>query len=246
MKGVPHGSIHYCRVVCRLLCKFLFCFLGTCQKAADVQTGGGNGQKAYGSEHAETASYVIRNNKCLVTFLGAQGLEGAASGIGNGDNADCGFLLAVTLLDVLLNNTESDCRLCGGAALGYDDAGNVALCSKVHELCQILLREVVAGKDYLRGVLFLELLGKVVAKGLNYALCAKIASADADCNHKVNSALFPVCADGVYVVQHFSGNFGGEVLPAKEVISCAFFGFKDVECVQGLLYIGIILGGIYE
>ncbi len=223
MKHIAHSGIYDCGVLFRFDGEGFLCFECAFYESLDVEAGGCDGKESYRGENRETAAHIVRNDKSLVSLPGGKGFESTLLCIGNGYDAGCCIGLAVTLFDILLDDTEGDGRFGCSTALGDDDGCNVAFCSKVHEFGKIFLGEVVSGEDDLGGVLLFELLCEIVAKGLDDAFCSEVASSDADGNHEVYAFCFPVFADGVNVIEHLSGDFRGEVLPAKEVVACAFF-----------------------
>ena len=246
MQEVTHGGVDDGGVLLALDLQALVSIQGTGHQGSDVETGHANGQKAHGSEDAETAAHVVWNHEAHVVLLGGQGLEGAFLGIRDGDDTVCCFGLSIMCLQVLLYNTEGHGGFRGGTALRYHDAGHITLCGKVHELGQIFLGEVVAGKDHLRGILALELLCKVVAEGFQNALGAKVGAANADGDDQVHSLLDPLVADGFILFQLTVCNLLGKFLPAQEIVAGAGFVLEYVKGVQRLFYVRFILGLINE
>ena len=70
---------------------------------------------AHRSENAETAAYIVRNHKSLVAFLVAEALESSAGLVSHSNYTLRSLSFAVSLLNVLFDDAESDCWLCCGA-----------------------------------------------------------------------------------------------------------------------------------
>ncbi len=246
MQEVAHGGVDDGGVLLALDFEALLGVQGTGHQGTDVKAGHADGKKADGREYAETAAHIVGNHEAHVVLLGGEGFEGTLLGVGDGHNAVCSLCLAVVGLKVLLHNAESHGGLGGGAALGDDDCGDVALGGQIHEFGQVFLGEVVTGEDYLGGVLVPQLLGKVVAQGLHHALGTQVGTADADGNHKVYAFFDPLVADGLVFGQLAVGDLPGKFLPAQEVVAGAGLVFEHVKSLQGLVHIGFILGRIHE
>ena len=189
---------------------------------------------------------VVRDDEGLVAFLGGEGLEGALLGVGDGDDALGRFLLAVGVLQILLHDAEGDSGLGGGAGLGDDDAGDIALGGEVHQFSEVFLREVVSGENHFGGVFLGQLFREIVAQGLDCALGTEVGTADADGDHQVHAFSLPVVTDRFTVRNQAFRRLGRQVLPAEEVIAGAVPGDEDIESIQGLAHIRIVLGLVHE
>ena len=246
IKEIPHRGVHDGGILRGLHGKGLLGLEGAGEDGTHVESGHHDGQDAHGGEDGEAAAHVVRDDEGLVAFLGGEGLEGALLGVGDGDDALGRLLLAVGVLQVLLHDAEGDGGLGGGAGLGDDDAGDIALGGQVHEFGEVFLGQVVAGEDDLGGVLLRELLREVVAEGLDRALGAEVGTADADGDHQVHALGLPVVADRLAIRNQAFGGLGRQVLPTQEVIAGAVSGDEDIESIEGLAHIRIKLGSIHE
>ncbi len=96
----------------------------------------------------------------------------------------CGPFLALLLLEHLLEQTEGDGGLGGGAALADDDDAEAVTLDEVHEVVQVVLADVVAGKNHLCALAGLEG-GEVVGECFHHGLGAEVTAADAYGDHIV-------------------------------------------------------------
>ena len=167
-------------------------------------------------------------------------------GIGDRDNALGGLLFAVMALKELLDDTEGDGRFGGRAGLGDDDAGDIPLFGEVHQLGQILLGEVVSGKDDLGGVLAAQLSGEIVAERLDDAFGAEVAAADADADDKVHPLGLPGVPDGLTVGDHAGGRLRRKMFPSQEIIAGAVLGIQDIKGLEGFIQVLVEQGFIGE
>ena len=152
---------------------------GTLKKLVDVETGHGYGEESDWGEDGEATAHVVGYDVHGVAFLDGDLMEGAATGVGDGDDALAGGFLAVFELEMILEDAESDGGLGGGAGLGDDCDGVVVNIKKLKELCTVVLAEGVAGVDD-EGVLAWEKAGKLGLEGFDDGAGAEIGTAYAD------------------------------------------------------------------
>ena len=131
--------------------------------------------------------------------MSGEAAQGTALGVGDCHDALGGNFLAYLLLKHVLEETEGDCRLGGGSRLrDYHDAEAFAF-KKFHQVIEIILADVVAGKYHFGAVILLES-GEVVAQSLDNGFGAKIAAANAD-YHYVVTLLAQLLCSGVDVIE---------------------------------------------
>ena len=181
VESVAHGSILCSDILAErhIHAGSLLHISSTSHESLDVETSTGYRQQTHGSEHREAATHVVGNDEALVAFLVGTGACGTALGIGNSHYHLTSHVLAQLGLTLLLEQTESEGGLGSGTRLGdIDDAEALAL-QIVGELSQIVLADIVAGKENLRVLLVLNEPGKRVAEGFDDSARAEVAAADA-------------------------------------------------------------------
>ena len=133
----------------------------------------------YRCENGETASDVIWDDESLVSLLGCERAERTFRTVGNGYDTMFRFLFAHLLLQHGLEQTEGECGL--GSRTRFRDIDDTELLvrQELHQLCQIVLADVVAGIDYVR---VLAVFGYEGVEGrsesLIHSTCTEIRTAD--------------------------------------------------------------------
>ena len=128
IESVAGFSIEECGVgSIRCVGHFLH-FCSTVDERADVKSGNCDGEKTYGGEHGETATYVVGDDESLVAFLSGEATESAALCVGDGNDALAGFFNTELTFELLLEETECDGGFGSCTALrDYDDAETLVL-----------------------------------------------------------------------------------------------------------------------
>ena len=174
VKQVSHSGILDGRVLLSPFEKSLSLLRCTLEHGADVESCEHDRQKSYRSKHAETSAYVIRNHESPVSFLSGKSLESALMSVGHSHDAAACLCLSVCLFDVLLYDSECNCRLRGGSRFGNHYASCVTYRCQVHKLRDVILAEVISGENYLGNSFRTH---ETVAKGLYGAACTQIRAA---------------------------------------------------------------------
>ena len=148
IEGITHSSVLTSRV---LLVRYIYACLAfhvlrTLNQRADVVACYSYSQQTYRSKHRETATYVIRDDKGLVSLFGSQAAESTFGTVGNSHNTVTCFLFAHFLFQHRLQETKSQSGLGGGTGLGYIDYTKLFVRKELHQVSQIVLADVVAGK----------------------------------------------------------------------------------------------------
>ena len=204
---------------CRhVLAAGLLHLLGTFHKGLDVEAGTGDGQQAHGREHGETAAHVVGDDVALVALLVSTCACGAALGIGDGHNDFFGHLLPALGLALLLQQTEGEGGLGGGAALRDVDDAELLILQVLGEFKEIVFANVVASKE--NGGLGVLQPAEAVAQGLDDGFGTQIAAADTG-HHDGLAVLAKHLGRGHDVVDEGRGDAGGQVQPAQEIIAWA-------------------------
>ena len=164
------------------------CFLhllGTLNQGLDVETGTGDGQQAYGCEHRETAAHVVGDDEALVAFLVGTGTGSAFLCIGHGyDHLLC-LLLATLGLALLLQQTEGESGLGGGSRFRDVDNTEPLVLQVFCKLVEVVLTDVVTGKENRRILLVLNEPAKRVAEAFDDGTGTEVAPADAGHHHSL-------------------------------------------------------------
>ena len=248
LTGLAVKEITHCGIFhgCVLLPFFeeLGTFVGSAlEHGADIESSQHYGQQAHRSEYGETAPHVVGNHEGAVTFLGGKGLEGTLLGVCDGHGAGGSLILAIFVLEIVFHDTERNRGFGGGSGLGDDHASGVALPDEIHELCEIVLAEVVAGEYHAHLALGAD---ELMGESLDCAAGAEIASADADDYCQVHSTILPVCLYGLAVSDEAFGSIDRKSLPTEEIVSGTFFTFEDVEGVKCLAKVFFVIRFFYE
>ena len=218
VEQVAHGGVADGRIVSRAVGKRLFSILRAADHGFDVKTGQGDGHQADRRQHGKAAADVVLDDEGLVTLLVRERLEGSADLVGDGHDAAAGFLFAVGVFQMLLDQTEGHGRFGGGAALGDDHAGSVARLQQIQQFGRIILRQVLAGEDHFRS-LEPQQGGETVAERLDGGFCAEIRSTDADDHHQIDFLFNPAVHHAQAVVQLLFSDGRRQMLPAQEIIA---------------------------
>ena len=221
VKCLTHNGILRNGVVDRRVGLALFFHLnGTFHELADVDARHGDGQQAHGREHRETIAHVVGDDIGLVAFHVGQLLEGATGFVGDGHDARGGFLLAIFINNVLLQDAEGDGRLGRRARLGDDGQRIILLVKDGHQVVEIVFAHVMASVDDER--LLVRERCKVVLQRFDDGTGAQIGAADA--NNDEDFRLFPQGFSRFFDVgEQVFVDFGGQVHPAEEVVSGTSF-----------------------
>ena len=145
----------------------------------NVDTGHSDGQQAHGGEDGVAAAHLVRHHKLLIALLVGQALQGPAGLVGGGVDALPGALLAVLLLQHLLENAEGHGGLGGGARLGDHVHREVPVADEGDGLQQGVGGQAVAGEENVGGIFLLQVIVGG-AQQFDHRPGAQIGAADAD------------------------------------------------------------------
>ena len=164
------------------------------------------------------------------TLSGGTSASSTLLGVGNGHDDLASHLLAALLLTLFLQQTESQSSLSCGAALGDIDDTEATVLQVLSELVEIVLADIVAGKE---DVGVLALVGEpleAVAQGLDDSAGTEIGAADA--SHDNGVAVLAKRLDASLELRHeLSRDAAGQVEPAKEIITCTGAGLESLLCL---------------
>ena len=138
------------------------------------------------SEYRESASHIVGNDVGLVSVAVCQGAEGTLPGICHSHYQLFGCLHAYLALKLLFEQTERDGRLGGGAALADYDNSEFPVGQELLKLIQVVLADILAGKQHLGPFALGFISRKAVLKGLNHGLGAQIGAAYTYADHIVH------------------------------------------------------------
>ena len=217
VEGLAHHGILRDRVLKgRVGLALLFHFDGTLHQSADVDARHGDGQQTNRSQNRETTTHIVRNDIGLVAFHVGQLFEGTTGFVGDSDDARGGFLFAILINDVLLEDTEGDGGFRRRARLGNDGQRVVFLVEDGHEVVEIVLAHVVAGIDDERFLASERC--KVVLQGFDDGAGSQIRTANADDDENLRF-LAQVGSSLLNVGQQALIDFRRQVHPAEKVVS---------------------------
>ena len=141
---------------------------------------------------------------------------------------------------LLLEKTESKCRLSGGTRLGDIDYAKFLVFQIVSQFCKIILADIVAGKEDSGILVILDKPGKRVAQRLDDRTGTEIAAADTGHHHYL--ALGAECVGhGLDAVEKLGCDAGWQMEPSQEVVTGASAFF---QALLGGLYLWLI--GLYS
>ena len=188
-------------------------------QSVDVNTGSGDGQQANSGQNGEAAADVIGHHELLVALGVGQTLQSAAGLVGGGVDALLGALLAVLLLQHGLEDTEGNGGLGGGAGLGDDVDGEVAVADDLDQLQQGVGGQTVAGEVDVGSLLLLQV---IVGRGqqLHNGAGAQIGTADAD-DHQNLRLLLDLLGSGLDAGELLLVIVAGQSHPAGEITAGA-------------------------
>ena len=148
-------------------------------EGGDIEAGACDGEESDGCEDGETASYIVGDDEGCVAFFVGCGACSALMGVGDGDDDAACLIEAALLLALLLEQTEGEGCLGGGAGLGDIDDSEAAGLEEVGELGEVVFADIVASEEDggVRAIVGEPLEG--VAEGLDDGLGAEVAAADA-------------------------------------------------------------------
>ena len=149
IKKITHGGILDSRILSALFREGFLHLLCPGKHCADIISGKDNREKAYRSENRKTASYVVGDDKCSITLLVRKSFESAFLCVCDSNDSLCRLFLSISLFEILLDNAESNRRLCRCAGFRDNYTSGISLGNEVHELRKIFLRKIITGKDNL-------------------------------------------------------------------------------------------------
>ena len=169
--------------------------------------------------------------------MSGKATQGATAGIGYSDDVALSEFLTLLLLEHLLEQTEGNGGLGRGARLGDDDDAELVSAHQVHQVVEVILADVVAGKDHL-GAIGALVSGKVVAQGLDNGLSTQITAADAD-GDDILALLAQLGGTFFNGLQLRLVDTAGQVEPSQEIVAFTAAVFQHLlgsqsSVVQGL------------
>ena len=195
----------------------------------DVHAGCGDGQQTHGGQHGEASANVIRNHEGLIALRVGQRLQCAARLVGGGVDAALRTLLAVLLLQQLLEDAEGDGGLGGGAGLGDDVHGEVALADDLHHVVEVGRGDVVAHEVDLGDAGLANAVVHLALAELDGCARAQVGAADADDNQHVAVAL-DLLRSRLDAGELFLVVVHRQIEPAQEIAACARAGEQHFVC----------------
>ena len=238
VETVAHGSIDGCGVllVRSVLATHLFHFCCTCHQLADVESCTSDGQQTHGSEHRETSTHIVGDYECLVALFVGSGTGSTFLGVGHGHNHFLGLFFAALLLTLLLEQTEGEGCFGSGARLGNVDDTKLLVFKILSELVEVILSDIVAGKQDGRILLVIHQPSERVAQRLDDGTCTEVATSDA-CHHYSLAVVAEHISAILYLLQESRSDRRGQMQPPQEIVTrtCTIF-----KCLLGSFHFCLI------
>ena len=228
---LPGGGILPGRVLRRAQVQGLQLCDGAVDDQAHVDAGHGHGQQAHRGQHTEAAAHIVGHHKALPAPVVGQGLEGAAFGVGGGEDVLVS-LDAVLPGQQLPEDAEGGGGLQGGAGLGDHVHVKVLIAQLIQGVPQSVGGEGVAHEED-PGIV---LAGNGLEK-LDGAAGAQIGASDAD-DHQSRGAGTDLFRRGHDPVQFGFLDVLGKAAPADEVGTAAAAVCQGLMGQSGQLVIG--------
>ena len=157
----------------------------TCNQSLDIHATNSEWKKTYRGEYRETTTYIVRNNEGCVTLLCSESFECATSLIGNSHDTRLCLLLAIALLNLLLNKAESDSRLGGSSRLRDNDGCNRTVGNSVEQLCSVVLRDILTCEENDRVLTLGAKKVERVVHCIENSLCTEVRATDTDADNNL-------------------------------------------------------------
>ena len=165
------------------------------------------------TQHRESTTHVVGDDKALVTLLVGAGTGSTTLGVGHSHNHLLSLLLAALSLALLLQQTEGQGRLGGSTRLRDIDNTELLVLQIFCHLEQVVLADVVTSKQDSWIFLVLNKPGKAVAQGFDDGAGTQIRATDTSHNHYLTVLAQRVGA-GLNLCQESRGDRRGEVQPS--------------------------------
>ena len=223
IERITHSGILASRVLCirHLDVRCFLHLLCTANQRLDVTTCYCDRQQTYRGQYRETTTYIIGDNKGLVSFFGREAAERTLGFVGNSNDTFLCFLFAYLLLQHGLQQTESQRGLCRRSRFGDIDDTELLVSKELHQFCQVVLADIIAGINDVR---ILAVFGYKRIEGRSQRLIhgtrAEVRTADTGYDNYLAAFTQLICAS-LYFCQELIRDRGGQVYPADIVVSCA-------------------------
>ena len=219
----------------------------------NVHAAGSHGQQAHCGQAGEPSAGGVGHHEGLIALGHGHAAQRALLGIGGGVDALLGTLFAVLLLQLLLEDAESNSGLGGGAGLGDDVDGEVTVADDLEQAVHIGGADVVACEVDLNAAVALgELVVEGAADKFQAGAGAQIRTADTDGDQNLGLRL-NLLSSSLDALELAGSKLGGgsvQVQPAQEVAAGALFahqiGISGVHQELGLLQLMVAQAGILD
>ena len=141
-------------------------------------------------------------------------------GVGDSDDHVLGSLLAPLGLTLLLQQAEGEGRLRGRAALGDIDHAKALTLQIGGQFVEVVLANVVAGKEDDRVAVVADQPRETIAQGLDDGACAEVRTSDTGHDDIVALAAERV-GHGLHLVEKLRCDARRQMQPSEEVIAWA-------------------------
>ena len=181
VQNVAQCSVLVAVVVVEVCGQFLLCLCGACHQCLDVAACNSDGQQTNSGQNRIASTHIIRYNEGLIALSIGQGLQRTLCLVSGCKNVILCAVLAVLLFHQLLEHTECQRRLCGGAGLGNDVDREVSALADGDHFIQIGGVDVVAHIVDVRSVL-LQIVVERRLQEFDGSTSAQIRTANTDYN----------------------------------------------------------------
>ncbi len=186
----------------------------------DVDTGHGQRQQTYGTQHGVAAADIGRDHEGLPALFRGHLAQSALAGVGDGVDAALGALGAVLPLQHPAQGAGGDGGLGGGAGLGDDGDGEVLALQQPGQLVPVAGAQAVAGEEDLGVALALADVVVGTLEQLDGGTGAEVGAADAD-DHEYVGIAADLLRRPLDAGDFLRGLPDGQVPPAEEIVAGA-------------------------
>ena len=182
---VAGSSVDSRRVFCkrnvRTAC--LFHIGSTGNQLLNVESGNCDRQQTNRSEHRETSAYVVRNDKCLVSFFVGSHTCSTFLGVCHGNDDFLGGFFAALVFTLLFQQTESKSGFGSRSRFGDIDNTEFLVFQIFGQFIQIVFADVMSSIDHDRSSFLVLQPCETVRQRFDYGTCAQIAATDTCYDH---------------------------------------------------------------
>ena len=151
MKDVTYCCVFHCIIVFKAAFERKLTSFGcTLHKFIYIGAAYCDRKKSYCRKYRISSAYIIRYNKCLISFSIGKILKCSLSFVRSSINSLRCLIFTVFLLKHLLENSECDSRLCCSSGLGNYVNREIPVSDYIYKTCNICAADIVTYIIYFR------------------------------------------------------------------------------------------------